>query len=450
MARARGRVRAARRHQSNKGEDFRTPFQRDRDRVLHAAEFRRLVGITQVVGPHEGPVFHNRLTHTVEVAQIGRRIAERLVGRLPMLAEKGYLVPDVVEAAALVHDLGHPPFGHTGEKTLDVLSRLALSKTDEPVPPSDFDGFEGNAQSFRIVCRLALHDKSHEGLNLTRATLAATLKYPWFRADSGQQSRKFGAYRSEADDLRFAGNGSVRLRKSLEAEIMDYADDVAYSVNDLLDFYQAGLIPLDRLVWDQRLLSKFVEDWTSEIEDPVVKSSIREAHQEGHFRDLLTWLVGDSAFDGRRRQRAHLREVASQLISEYVLAFEAEPPRRGRPPVVQVSEEKHVEILFLKRLVWVFIIASPRLATQQVGQREALRVLFTGYLRAVHDRDEVLIPKSILHEVEGLGRQENDFTPEEVRLAVDVVASLTDGQALALFRRMAGIEPGSVMDLIEQ
>jgi dGTP triphosphohydrolase len=189
--------------------DIRTPGQTDRDRILYTSAFRRLAGVTQVVGPLEGHIFHNRLTHTIEVAQIARRLAERLRELDPNgVARFGGVDPDVVEAAAFAHDLGHPPFGHIAEHTLDQLA------IDNGAP----DGFEGNAQSFRIVTRLAAHRTGYKGLNLTRATLNAVLKYPWFRGEGPlEKSDKFGAYRSEKDDLRVSAS---RLRLQLWTTLM--------------------------------------------------------------------------------------------------------------------------------------------------------------------------------------------------------------------------------------
>jgi dGTPase len=176
----------------------RTEGQRDRDRILYAPLFRRLAEVTQVVSPVNGYVFHNRLTHTLEVAQIGRRIAENLL-REPgaktarVIGELGGLDPDVVEAAALLHDLGHPPFGHLAEQELQRLLRLS----------GDTEGFEGNAQSVRIVTRLEVQSELFAGLNLTRATINASLKYPWTRSQRPAE-RKWGAYETESAYLSFA------------------------------------------------------------------------------------------------------------------------------------------------------------------------------------------------------------------------------------------------------
>lgn len=171
-------------HEQRKNEQ-RTQSQRDRDRLLYCAGLRRLANVTQVASPSETDVFHNRLTHTLEVAQVARRIAEKLANEQREEADAlGGVDPEVVEAAALAHDLGHPPFGHVAEKTLDKC----LTGSRAP------DGYEGNAQSFRIVTKLAFSRKPYPGLNLTRATLNSLLKYPWLREAAGKRSKKFGAY----------------------------------------------------------------------------------------------------------------------------------------------------------------------------------------------------------------------------------------------------------------
>ena len=170
-----------RRYQGDRDDDQRDPGQRDRDRILYTSAFRRLAGITQVAAPSEPYAVHNRLTHSLEVAQIGRRLAERLLAEAEALRlDVSNLNPDVVEAAALAHDLGHPPFGHIAEDELDHLVRVASSGND------DLEGFGGNAQSFRIVTYLAVRHERFPGLNLTAATLDAILKYPWLRGTTGK------------------------------------------------------------------------------------------------------------------------------------------------------------------------------------------------------------------------------------------------------------------------
>lgn len=228
--------------ENKKSQDNREPAERDYDRILYSSALRRLGGVTQVVAAHEGHVFHNRLTHSMRVAQLSRRLAQKLLKDTPDRArDVGGIDPDVAEAAGLAHDLGHPPFGHVAEETL-----CSCVAEEQHV----WDGFEGNAQSFRIVTKLALSSPQVPGLNLTRATLNALLKYPWTRQSTGDRKRKYGLYQSEIDDFDFARKLQPTAgddRKSAEAEIMDWADDVTYAVHDAEDFYRARLIPLDRL-----------------------------------------------------------------------------------------------------------------------------------------------------------------------------------------------------------
>ncbi len=168
-----------------------------------------------------------------------------------MAAEIGGLDPEVVEAAALAHDLGHPPFGHAAERELDKLMRDA----------GVLDGFEGNAQTFRVLTKLAIRSSDFPGLNLCRATLNAVLKYPWYRQTFPERrQQKWGAYGAESGEFAWVRGPEPRdTRKCAEAELMDFADDIAYAIHDVEDFYRAGLIPLDRLVRYDDEVDKFLE-----------------------------------------------------------------------------------------------------------------------------------------------------------------------------------------------
>jgi dGTPase len=231
------------------GEDQRTPFQRDRDRILYSSAFHRLAGITQIVRAGEFDIFHTRQQHTYKVAQVGRRLAEHRIREQPDEAALHGLDPEVVEASCLAHDLGHPPFGHAAEAELDRIVRdpsvVGCSADD-----AAHDGYEGNAQTFRILTKLAVrYSKDSPGLDLTRATLAATLKYPWLRdLENKQKKSKWSAYTSEQQVFDWAREHCIGDFKTAEAELMDWADDIAYSVHDLEDFHRVGIIPWSEII----------------------------------------------------------------------------------------------------------------------------------------------------------------------------------------------------------
>ncbi|MGB9363646.1 MAG: dNTP triphosphohydrolase, partial [Candidatus Sulfotelmatobacter sp.] len=287
--------------------DDRTPAQRDRDRILYSSSFRRLAEVTQVVSASSGYVFHNRLTHSLQVAQVGRRLAEKLCKKYPALTTD-LICPDVVEAACLAHDLGHPPFGHVAEHRLNELAKA-------------YGGFEGNAQSFRIVSSLASRSRSYAGLDLTAATLAAILKYPWLKGDNPGKLNKWGAYASESRSFRHAAQLFLSINKpTIEAELMDWADDVTYSVHDLEDFYRAGRLPLHLLAHrDPRERESFFENvFERRKDDPdfSARQDLKEA-----FTDIMLWTFSvPGAYDGSSLHRAALRTFTGILIGRYINA----------------------------------------------------------------------------------------------------------------------------------
>ena len=311
--------RAERYYDTDRADDQRNPFQRDRDRILYTSAFRRLAWVTQVVSSWEGEPFHNRLTHTLEVAQIGRRLAEKLLNEQP---EIGGVDPEVVEAAALAHDLGHPPFGHAAERELDQLMR------DAGAP----DGFEGNAQTFRILTRLAIRSTDFDGLNLCRATLNAVLKYPWHRQTSPERRyQKWGAYGAESDEFEWVRGPEPRdTRKCAEAELMDFADDIAYAVHDVEDFYRVGLIPLDRLARYDDEVNKFLEGAFESLQKSGQTAPYEKSDCQDAFRELLNIFSISEPYQGNKRQRANLRSMTASLIGRYVNAIRLNAPAGAR------------------------------------------------------------------------------------------------------------------------
>jgi dGTPase len=334
-----------------------------------------------------------------------------------------------VEAAALVHDLGHPPFGHAGEAE---LNKLVFEKKAS-------DGFEGNPQSFRIVTRLAAHRDQYKGLNLTRATLNASIKYPYPRKDRSTDVSKFGVYDSDAESFAFARAGSSGEHKSVEAQIMDFADAVAYSVHDLDDFYRAGLIPLDRLCREKSDdFDRFIEEWKGEARGVTVTEI--DAHRP-IIRNWLTLSFGDVEGSPTFRQRAVLRTRTASLIGRFVTNVSLQK-RDPEGSAIQVPVEDRVLLKFCQRLVWQYVIKNPALATQQFGQRRVIRTLFEVYVHAAK-RKRDLIPPRYYGELDGAA---NDAA--RTRLAADIVASLTDSQANLMFGRFTGASAGSVTEIL--
>ena len=429
-------------HFDDRGPDQRNPFQRDRDRILYTSAFRRLGWVTQVVSSWEGEPFHNRLTHTLEVAQIGRRLAEKLIAEQPKEAKAlGGLDPDVVEAAALAHDLGHPPFGHTAEKE---LNRLMVEAGVE-------DGFEGNAQSFRVVTKLAVRQHGHGGLNLCRATLDAILKYPWHRGPQPPlHLRKWGAYGSESEELEWVRGPEPRdTRKCAEAELMDFADDVAYAVHDVEDFYRAGLIPLDKLVRHEEEVDKFLDGAFASLkrngqEIPYGQQDCRTA-----FTELLDTLSVREPYEGKRAQRADLRSMTAGLINRYVGAIKLQVSTGPTEPYVKITEEALKEIFIFKQLTWRYVIENIALASQQYGQQQIMAKLFTIFKQAVDTKQLDIFPASYRDMLEDLrltGRY--DRGKEPLRIVADLLAGLTEQQAVGMYQRLTGMSLGTVMNSI--
>jgi len=437
--------RTARFHKRDRGDDQRSAFERDRDRVLYASSLRRLAGVTQVVSAAEGSVFHNRLTHSLQVAQIARRLAQRLVKDHPSLSARlGGLDPDVAETAALCHDLGHPPFGHVAEEELDRLV----------VAAGDSDGFEGNAQSLRIVTKLSVRHKDFPGLNLTRASLNAILKYPWFRMGTGKRHRKWGAYRTERREFLWARRGLRPQARTLEAQVMDAADDIAFSVHDVEDFFRAGLIPLDRLLSDRggvqldRLAEAvFQRRRTDKRPLTVGGRRISQSTFRSSLERLLSWFPLTEPFRGSRNERALLRAFTSTLISNYIQDHRLERPT-GAGDALVLRRDYEIEIVVLKELVFHYVIHNPALATQQLGHKAAVRHLFSEFLHGTtHNAD--LLPSHCRDDLTMIERlPSRDRRRARARLVADTIASMSERQIVLLHNRLRGIDPGSIFDLI--
>lgn len=416
--------------------DDRNAFQRDRDSILYSSALQRLSTTTQVVSGEQGRVFHNRLTHSLQVAQVGRRLAEKLKLKQPVLAARYSLNEDVVEAACLAHDLGHPPFGHLAETMLNKLASKSKG----------VQGFEGNAQSFRIVTALAFRSEKFEGLNLTTQTLRAILKYPWTYSAkrSADKSNKWGAYDSELVAFQEAvgKKGKGPYPRSVEAELMDWADDLTYAIHDAEDFYRAGLIPLHllRYVSDMTNSSErdnFLEYISSKKEKISELRSCSDPDLDSMLRELLaTFFKLSGPYQGTREDRSKLRTFTSELVGRYIngINLTAEDPNGNK---VSPDEELQKEIALLKQLTWYYVIDGPGLALQQHAQRKIVEDLYNTFLTEVHkDSPSYLLPPYCRDRLKRKGREHRD-SPE--RIVVDLIAGMTESQALLTFQKLNGV-----------
>jgi dGTPase len=425
---------------------IRSEAQRDRDRILYSSAFLRLGHVTQVASPELGHIFHSRLTHSIKVAQVARGLAQRF----KVLAQRRELQPgatrlvacldeDAAEAAGLAHDLGHPPFGHLAERVLDDRSTRA--------------SFEGNAQSFRIVTRLALRssiiagsDAAPVGLNLTRRTLNGILKYPWLRAEEpAKHAEKWGAY-PDGDRRAFewARQGYPDEERSLEACLMDWADDVTYAVHDMDDFFRARLIPLQRLTADDpREVERFLDHLRSYAgkraegepgSDPEkLVATAKALFAEGPVSNI------DFPFSGRTEERTTLRELGSQLIGTYISAPDLHDD--GEQTVeLRIDDDLVEQVLVLKQLTWFYVINRPSLSVIQRGQTQIIETLFDMYRKAVADGELHILPPLYAERIE---RAESG--PGRERVVIDLIATMTEASAAEIYRQRTGTSPGSLL-----
>lgn len=487
-----------------------SPFRADRDRVSSSAFFARLGGVTQVVSPSgSGLLLHNRLTHSLKVAQVSRAIAERLLAdpaEAARIDRLGGCDLDVVEAAGLGHDLGHPPFGHLGERVLDRLARERFALPD---------GFEGNAQSFRIVSSIDVRGAEGDGLDLTAAVRAALLKYPWTRlsrpcphprdlpvpprgASAPEEapetgSVKFSCYTTEIDDMldcRRPFDGLLAdWQQTVEASVMDTADDIAYAIHDLEDFHRVGVL-------QHTAVSSELTEWLGHAVEFAGVSDTELAgseHLPGRSLELLrrrlhekdSWIVDDDAFAGAvkrvdanlvtkllempfdRSKRSEQAVAAfsgewTQRLVEGVRVEEQPTTRSGH--VVLAPEQWH-EVQVLKFVHRRFVLQRPDLALHQRGQDRLLSKLVEALDTWFLDRSEAARLPHRLRDlfdrahreflqlwhfepgalaVPGQPRPDGQVPePDWERLArgravIDFVASLTDDQAAALLEALSG------------
>ncbi|WP_179390489.1 deoxyguanosinetriphosphate triphosphohydrolase [Psychromicrobium silvestre] len=396
---------------------YRSPFERDRARVLHSSALRRLGAKTQVVAPDSDDFVRTRLTHSLEVAQVGRELG-RVLG----------CDPDVVDTACLSHDLGHPPFGHNGEAALNELAHA-------------IGGFEGNAQTLRLLTRLEPKvldsDGGPAGLNLTRASLDAACKYPWLAADApvvhGHRTSKFGVYTDDEPIFRWLREGAPEGHSCIEAQVMDLADDISYSVHDVEDAIVAGSFQLAELgdSDNRNRVIGYTQQWYLPHTEPAEIDAALE-----RLEATEVWVRHS---DGSRAAMGSLKNMTSQLIGRFCQSaldttraiYGSQPLTRFAADVV-VPQETIIEIAVMKGLATTFVMTTDRRQPIYQHQQEVLHELVAILVASGDQHLETMFAAD-------WRAAQNDA--ERLRVVIDQVASLTDVSALAWHRRLSTLVP---------
>jgi dGTPase len=428
--------------------DHRHPTERDRDRVLHSSAFRRLQGKTQVFGIGQADFYRTRLTHSIETAQIARGIAQNMLVEQPLLEH--CLTPELAEAAALAHDLGHPPFGHAGEQTLDAcmreVSRRARLRGKRVLR------FEGNAQTFHILVAAEPKSPAYPGLNLTRATLAAVMKYP-YEQDIG--NRKF-IFASDMNNARWALSGGTaimtahrrhkgeRPRTSIACQILDWADDCAYSIHDIEDALQAQFLrpgDLEDAQFARRVAQHYENTQADEGAPHLSRGEIRE-----RMRALAPNIRTPEGVDERAYRKAALRDILNNLITSVWVEPMPGSRRTDFSWRLVVPPEPRILSLLCKSIIWEAVITDPRVAAMSTKGKEMLRDLFQLLLEElVEKKSYALFPRyyrPIIEQCIVKGEL------EAARGVCNFLALLTDMDALRLHALLRGSKASSIFDLV--
>jgi dGTPase len=382
----------------------RTEFARDRARIIHSFALRRLAAKTQVAVPWASDFPRTRLSHSLECAQVGRELGAALGAD-----------PDLMESACLAHDLGHPPFGHNGEE--------ALAKIAESV-----GGFEGNAQSFRLLTRIEAktvdNDGLSVGLNLTRATLDAATKYPWSALEN---SRKFGVYEDDQEIFNWVREDAPIGKTSMEAQIMDWSDDVAYSVHDLEDALVTGQIDIAELRDDlSHLFLVATQDYLPDMTEEEAETALDA------LMNLSCW---PKEFDRSHRHLARLKDLTSQLVGRFALAAESETREHfGDGDLVRYSANllvpraQRVEVAVLKSMAGHYIIRAEKSQERYATQQQVI----VDLVEAVREQAPLSLESFFLQEWNRASTER-----EKMRVVIDQIASLTDVGAYALHEQFS-------------
>ncbi|WP_018296039.1 deoxyguanosinetriphosphate triphosphohydrolase [Corynebacterium lubricantis] len=394
----------------NTESDHRGVFSRDRARVLHSAALRRLADKTQVVGPQDGDTPRTRLTHSLEVGQIARGIGAGLG-----------LDPDLCDMAGLTHDIGHPPYGHNGETALNALAEGA-------------GGFEGNAQTLRILTKLepkVLHDDRSFGLNLTRAALDAACKYPWTATNpDGTKNSKYSSYDEDAEILAWVRQGHTNDRPPMEAQVMDFSDDIAYSVHDVEDGIISGRISLN-VLWDLVELANLADKGAA-----AFGGTAEELLEAADRLRGLQIIQGGADYDYTLRGWTNLKKLTSELVGRYVGAVTTATLNSNQPQLgrmhgqLVIPADAEAEVRLLKTIAVLYVMDMPAHIRRQNRQRDRIN--------RVHD----YITQGAPGTLDTIYRQwweEAENNQQRARVVIDQIASMTESRLERTAKRASGL-----------
>lgn len=407
--------------------DFRSPFQVDRDRVLHTTAFRRLQNKTQVFWSGEYDFYRTRLTHSLEVAQIGRSICGWLLASTDNFSPDNTIDPDLVEAVCLSHDLGHPPFGHAGERSLNHFM-------------APYGGFEGNAQTLRLLTE-RIFSQRRTGMDPSRAFVDGILKYKsgWgeLREAQGKEPANHFIYDDQAEYTAWTLGGRPfpaelevgKVRdgfKSVECQIMDWADDTAYSLNDLADSVRAGF-----------LTEESIRGWAEKNE--------LDSGRDSPLGDLIR-AISRGRIDSFVGHRIGLYVKASK-VEEVRNFLSGESSRYRYRVIVDAATQEESEIF--KRLAFEVVFLSTQLKQLEHKGSLMLRELWKLFHRRYVEQEPIdgqffqLLPPEQVDEIESVAT-----TGDRARLVCDFLAGMTDGYAVRMYQRLFSPGFGSIGDIV--
>lgn len=403
-------------------DEYRTPFQVDRDRIIHSSEFRRLQGKTQVFLPGEYDYYRTRLTHSIEVAQIGRSICNYLKAvKKDFFGNDFYIDPDLVETVCLAHDLGNPPFGHPCEKQINRLM-------------APYGGYEGNAQTLRLLTEIFYkQENSKRGMNPCRATIDGVLKYKSFYSQYEQHPDNHFIYDNQKKYIEFIFDGrkfpdnlkkteEINSFKSIECQIMDWADDSAYSINDLVDSISGGFITTDKL---EKWLQK---NNSGEYETKLILEMIKNI-KDGSYKRKFSGEIGGLISSCNVKLRENF---VSDLTNRYRYELVIDPEIKRK---VKLYKKISVELVFQSSQLHQIEFKGNQII------KKIFEIMFDNYLE--NNESDKLLTEFTDNMI-----NRSSEKAEKARIICDYISGMTDSYALRIYKRFFDPDYSSIADII--